>query len=176
MVELVLVMVIIVVIASLAVPAIQNTVNNQAINKAADRVRVAMGQARVRAIRSGEVHALYYTNGGQWFEVAPLENYAQYADQFNNTNESTTLDRDFSENFLPRDVRFAAGETGMDNRSETAKLTADGGEGMEAILFYPDGTSQDARLVLQNARGALVSVELRGLTGIAKTVRTGSQQ
>lgn len=169
-------MVIIVVIAALAVPAIQNTVNNQAIGKAADRVRVAMGQARVRAIRSGDVHALYYTQGGQWFEIAPLENYAEYANRLNNPNETTTLDRDFSENFLPRDVRFVAGETGQDNRSESAKQNADGGEGMEAILFYPDGTSQDARLVLQNTRGALISVELRGLTGIARTVRLGARQ
>jgi Tfp pilus assembly protein FimT len=176
MVELVLVMVIIVVIASLAVPAIQNTVNNQAISKAADRVRVAMGQARVRAIRSGKVHALYYSQGGQWFEVAPLENYAQFAGQFNNSNQTTTLDRDFSENFLPRDVRFVAGQASMDNRSESAKQNSDGGAGMNAILFYPDGTSQDARLILQNARGALISVELRGLTGIAKSVRMVSQQ
>lgn len=176
MVELVLVMVIIVVIASLAVPAIQNTVNNQAISKAADRVRVAMGQARVRAIRTGQVHALYYSQGGQWFEVAPLDNFAELSGRFNNSNQVTTLDRDFSENFLPRDVRFVAGQAGMDNRSESAKQNADGGGGMDAILFYPDGTSQDARLVLQNTRGSLISVELRGLTGIAKTVRTGAQQ
>ncbi|MCP4083289.1 MAG: hypothetical protein GY743_23965, partial [Planctomycetaceae bacterium] len=33
-------------------------------------------------------------------------------------------------------------------------------------LFYPDGTSQDAVILLQSVRGdAVVQVELRGLTG-----------
>jgi Tfp pilus assembly protein FimT len=176
MVELVLVMVIIVVVAALAVPAIQNTVNNQAISKAGDRVRVAMGQARVRAIRAGQVHALFYQQGGQWFDVGPLENYAEFAGRTPNANDSNIIERDFSENLLPRDVRFAAGETNADNRSETAKQTSNGGNGLDAILFYPDGTSQDARIILQNNRGGRISVELRGLTGVARTVRIGAQR
>ena len=45
------------------------------------------------------------------------------------------------------------------------------GNGLHSILFYPDGTSQNARIVLQNDKGNQLQVELRGLTGIAKTTR-----
>ena len=65
MLELILVLAIVIVIAALAAPAVDGTINRQAIVSATDRVRVAMGQARVKAIRTGEVHALFFQRGGQ---------------------------------------------------------------------------------------------------------------
>ena len=169
--ELLLVLAILIVIAALSAPAVQGTIGNQSIASGTDRVRVAMGQARVKAIRTGEVHALFFQRNGQWFDVAPLADHGRLTSQQTGDQPLTAPQRDLSENWLPRSVRFAAGETQNDTRSATTREDS-GGPPVDAILFYPDGTSQDARLVLQDDRGSRMAVELRGLTGLAKTIRS----
>lgn len=173
--ELLLVVAIMVVIAALAAPAVQRTFSRQALQKSADRVRVAMGQARVRSIRTGEEHALLYSPGGAWFNVAPL---VKVKEQVTISQQRTQIaaerrQSDFEEDLLPRGVTFVAGETGEDARS--AQTLADSqdsdGQGLKMVLFYPDGTSQDAKLILQNEHGSFIEVQLRGLTGLAKSVR-----
>ncbi len=94
---------------------------------------------------------------------------------------------------LPDNVLFVSGGTLMDERDAAAMsensslgassgrrgalsggpLPADGSAAMtsvaDPILFYPDGTSATARIVLGNTRNYFVVVELRGLTGIARS-------
>ena len=170
MLELMLVLAIVIVVAALAVPAVQGTVSNQAIVSGTDRVRVAMGKARVKAIRAGEVYAFFYQREGQWFDVAPLADHSQLTSQQSGGAPLSIQDRELNDNWLPRQVQFAAGETELDSRSDAA-MESSNAPSVDAILFYPDGTSQDARLVLQDERGRLMAVELRGLTGLAKTIR-----
>ena len=70
LIELILVIAIIVMIASLATPMMTRMIGRQALKQGADRVRVEMGRARVEAIRTGDVHALYFLPQGNWFNVA----------------------------------------------------------------------------------------------------------
>ena len=141
-------------------------------------MRVAFGQARVKAIRSGEVQAVFYRPGGSYFDVAPLTDFQQVAAQSARRQENITRGTatDFDEDMLPRGVVFVAGETSMDSRSADALASGDPGGQLEMVLFYPDGTSQDAKLTVQNSKGALMAVELRGLTGTARTRRVDPQQ
>ena len=169
MLEMILVLSIAIVVAALAVPAVQGTIGNQAIASGADRVRVAMGQARVQAIRTSDVHAFFYQPNGQWFDVAPLADHQRLTRQ-SNGQSANNHNRDLSDNWLPRQVFFNAGETQIDARSESARQ-ASGGAPINAILFYPDGTAQDARILLQDERGITMAVELRGLTGMTNTIR-----
>lgn len=172
--ELLLVVAIMVVIAALAAPSVQRTIARQTLRSGADRVRVAMGQARVRAIREGEEFAVFYMPDGGWFNVAP---YAQYQEQSNlaarqQQNVENGVQTDFEDDMLPRGVKFAATESIVDARAaETMEATGASGT-VKMILFYPDGTSQDARITLQNQVNSVIDIELRGLTGIAKTVRS----
>jgi len=168
--ELMLVLAIVLVVAALAVPAVNGTISNQAIASGTDRVRVAMGQARVQSIRSGKVFAFFYQRNGQWFDVAPLENHSQLSGRQKSNNQQTVQNREISDNWLPRQVRFVAGQTQLDSRSEISKEANDA-TSLDAVLFYPDGTSQDAKLYLQDDQGRLMAVELRGLTGLAKSIR-----
>ena len=170
MLEMILVLAIAIAVAALAVPAVQGTIGNQAIVSGADRVRIAMGQARVQAIRTGDVHALFYQREGQWFDVAPLADHRRLTGQQSNGRSPSINDRELSDNWLPRQVFFIAGQTQIDARSESAK-EASGSSPVDVILFYPDGTAQDARILLQDERGRTMAVELRGLTGNAKTIR-----
>ena len=171
MLEMILVLTIAIVVAALAVPAVQGTIGNQAIASGADRVRVAMGQARVQAIRTGDVHAFFYQRNGQWYDVAPLADHQRLTGQRSSGGQSpSNHERELSDNWLPRQVFFVAAETLNDARSESTR-EASGGAPIDAILFYPDGTAQDARILVQDERGRTMAVELRGLTGMTNTIR-----
>ncbi len=172
MIELLLVIAIIVIVAALAVPAVQRTIDSQSLSKAADRIRVAMGKARVQSIREGEVYAVFYVAGGAWFDVAPLNNFQDMATRSAQRIRVIQQNppRYIEDDMLPRGIRFAAGEVGNDSRSAEAMSSSGAGDALKTILFYPDGTAQDARLVLQNEYGELVAVELRGLTGLARSI------
>jgi hypothetical protein len=84
-------------------------------------------------------------------------------------DQSTNLVSD--DNLLPRGVRFAAGEAISNSRSEFVTENSKGGGsgGLRPILFYPDGTCQDARIVLSNTKGDMKQVVLRSLTGTSRT-------
>lgn len=169
--ELLLVMSILLVVAAFAIPTVQRTFSRNAIEKATGLVRASMGKARVKAIKTGEIHAFFYLPGFSWMGVAP---FANITEQVNNAAREAQESKEripgnvFSENLLPRGVYFAAGEAVADARA--AQAVADNGanaSNVKLILFYPDGTTQDARLYLQNDKGDLRQIELRGLTGSA---------
>jgi hypothetical protein len=76
------------------------------------------------------------------------------------------------ENLLPNGVIFVASEVLSDARAaEVLSGTGEAGNGLLQVLFYPDGTSQDASIVMQNQIGGIVEIQLRGLTGLSKSVR-----
>ena len=79
---------------------------------------------------------------------------------------------DFSKERLPRDVRFSTAKALESSRAlmTLADLAYQPGQ-MRPILFYPDGTSQDAKIILQNRQGDAVQVNLRGLTGTTTVTR-----
>ena len=70
----------------------------------------------------------------------------------------------------PENVTFVAGEASLEARAETVDYGTDSLGSVEAdwsqpILFYPDGTTSTARLVLKNERDHSIELSLRGLTG-----------
>jgi Tfp pilus assembly protein FimT len=87
---------------------------------------------------------------------------------------------------LPKDVIFVSSQTGQDPTTAAAggatpgadpssvdptvanNVPAVGTGWSEPIFFYPDGTTSDTRLFLQNKQGRTVELMLRGVTGIVK--------
>ena len=174
LIELLLVAAIMVVDAAMAIPSIQRTFSRQALQKGADRLRVAMGQARVKAIKYGEEYAVFLMPGGSYFNVAPFRSFQEQnalASQRNQIAEQGATSN-YEEDLLPRGVKFIGGEVGTDARAAEVMSSLESGGSLRTILFYPDGTSQDARITIQNEKQNTIEVQLRGLTGIAKTVRT----
>ncbi len=172
--ELLLVVAIMVVVAALAIPSVQRTFSQQALKKGADRLRVAMGQARVKAIRHGEEYAVFLVPGGSYFNVAPFRQF-QEQNTFAGRRQPTAdrgLQSNYEDDLLPKGVLFVGSEVAADARAAEVMSSLESGGALRTILFYPDGTSQDARVVLQNEKQATIEVQLRGLTGIAKTVRS----
>jgi len=90
----------------------------------------------------------------------------------------------WSENRLPEGVRFLVSEVAPDRRAQVmmgqGQLPEDAGPlpterdlpqaaalaPAEPILFYPDGTTSEARLTLVNREGRAIDLYLRGLTGV----------
>lgn len=171
--ELMLVVAIMVVVAALAIPSVQRTFANQALQKGADRVRVAMGQARIKAIRNGEEYAVFLVPGGAYFTVAPFRSFQQQTSIASQRNELAMRGghSNYEEDLLPQGVLFVNSESSADSRAVGVLSNVGSSGSLQTILFYPDGTSQDARVVVQNEKQATMQIQLRGLTGIAKTVR-----
>ena len=164
-------------IASLAIPLATRAIGAHALRQSADLVRVAMGKARVRAIKSGQVQALFFEIESSWFNVAPFVQFAAQQSLASRQAQlaNSTVRRDFDENQLPNGIVFASGLTSDDGRSADVFDSSGGsgrGSNIQPILFYPDGTSQDARVYLKDGKANYTSVKLRGLTGISKTVPT----
>jgi type II secretion system protein H len=169
--ELIVVLAIIVLVAAMSVPMLQRSFSSQKLNKGADLVRSEMSRARIQAMRTGEIHALFYEPGGTQFKVAEFNETVENIIANNRVDPVRTSNVDFSNGMLPKEVRFAAHDIIKDFRSQTAMSNTSIGQGnMEPILFYPDGTSQSATITLQNKEGDLIEINLRGLTGMA-TVR-----
>ena len=174
LIELMLVVAIMVVIAAVAAPSIQRSFTRTALQKGADRVRVAMGQARVKAIRSGEEYAVFYMQTGSWFNVAPYSKFSEQADLASRRQRMADEGKNsnFEEDLLPKGIKFTSSETDVNSRAASILASSEAnGSALGMILFYPDGTAQDARLVLENEKQDFIQLDLRGLTGMARTVR-----
>lgn len=194
LIELLLVLAVLVAIAALALPAFHGPLENQRLRKSGDRMRVELAKARILAMRTGRTQAFYYTPGGNRYWVEPLEQSTDLLEmslreraspRVGQSAESVEIVDEFSlpeeAAELPENVSFVSGLTISDQRdaavlAENEMLSRDdplrvqplAGQIAPPILFYPDGTTASARLVLGNTRNSFVLVELRGLTGVAR--------
>ncbi|QEG22441.1 prepilin-type N-terminal cleavage/methylation domain-containing protein [Mariniblastus fucicola] len=180
LIELLLVMAVVIVVMSMAAPSVNRMFQRTALDRGADRVRAAMGKARVDAIKEGDVYAVFIARGSNWFDSGP---FANSRDQIarasrDRRNVDQTGNSGFEDNLLPGGITFAATEVLSDARAEEvlSGTESSGGGGLQQILFYPDGTSQNASVVLQNQIGGIVEIQLRGLTGLSKSVRLKSMR
>ena len=173
--ELLLVMAVVIVVLGLATPAVNRMFQRSALDRGADRVRAAFGEARVKAMREGDVYAVLVSLGSNWFDVGPFANSQTQISRANRDQQQVQQygNSGFEENLLPGGIRFAASEVLADSRAAAvlSGTESSGGGGLQQVLFYPDGTSQNASVVLQNQVGGVVEIQLRGLTGLSKTVR-----
>lgn len=176
--ELLLVLAVVVVVMSMATPSINRMFQRTALDRGADKVRAAMGKARVKAIKEGDVYAVFVSLGSNWFDVGPFANSKNQIGRANRDQSMVSQQGNsgFEENILPGGVNFVASEVLSDSRAQEvlSGTESSGGGGLQQILFYPDGTSQNASVVLQNEIGGIVEIQLRGLTGLSKSVRLKS--
>jgi hypothetical protein len=152
-------------------------------------VRVEWNKARIKAMKTGQMQMFRYTPDANNYQVMPyfsaqdaLETDAAHStgSAVANSNRdmmAATQSTDQAASVprvLPEGVVFGKGEVETDARSyeiqqQMQGTGLDGSSAAAPILFYPDGTTSDARIVLTNQYQKLfVVVSLRSLTGIAK--------
>lgn len=176
LVELLIALAIIVLIASLAIPAVDRAWDRYRVKLAGDQLRAAFGHAHYEAMRTGQIQVARLELGGSKYYLQPWmagdevinvsaeEAYEQTTPQY----QAETV----PEKKLPEDVIFESAQARFDTRAMEVEEEA----GMQQtaltqwsqpLLFYPDGTSSQAKVTLANERGEAIQVTLRKLTGLA---------
>ncbi len=193
--EMMLVMAVLIVLVSIAMPALRGPLKRHRLESAARQVRAAWADARVKAMKTGRVQAFYHQVGGtkygvrSWISADDDLNASLAAYEEDETENLTEQFGDTNRTDLPDGVRFVASETEFNLRDEATTLlsTADDNPGerggveefedeqsqaalmVRPILFYPDGTSSDAFVILSGEQELRLVVRLRGLTGSSRT-------
>ncbi len=180
--EIVLVLALLVAITALAMPAIRGLMAGQRLENAADIVRAEWGKARARAIKTGRIYVFRFAVNDGSYMVQPWFAEDDYLETSATAQplagrrpaQGAAAMTGGSTKWLPEGVLFVSSQTLQDTRSGEVEqgLGANGSSNTVArpVLFYPDGTTSTAQLILADERQNYIEISLRGLTGVA-TVR-----
>ncbi|NLS96025.1 MAG: hypothetical protein GXX96_28135 [Planctomycetaceae bacterium] len=179
LIEVLLVLALLVMLAAMTWPALDRPMADQRLRKAADRVRTAWVRARIDAMSTGRTYVFRCTfesdeytvesqAGVESVETITSSNQGQFDDS---TAVATAEPLSTRTRKLPKDIRFVEGEVTEDTRATavetlTENTTADAGQCSDPILFFPDGTTSTATLVLESKYERRIELSLRGLTGV----------
>ncbi len=153
--EMVLVLLLVVVAASLASPLLDTLLHPNQVTAAIDAVTVNLEQARSRAIEEGRPFRFSIVEGGNTFRIEP-------DDAATNTDAGYTIDGE-----LPESCLFVENGTGVIEQSSQPSAG-----GLKSIaVFLPDGTARD-NVDISFGRPGLVraTLRLRALTGSVSLV------
>lgn len=184
---------IIVVIGSIAVPAVDRALERQKIRGAADEMRMAWDSARIKAMRTGQAQVFQCQIGTNTYTIQPLtlhddvNNIGQGATILNAGVAVTTQDSTFgmttqatdtsksSDQKIDDSLKFTSCIVASDLRSLSVAQSGDNATVnvqtvAQSVIFYPDGSTTSAELKMQNERGEVTGVQIRGITGHTKLV------
>jgi prepilin-type N-terminal cleavage/methylation domain-containing protein len=182
--EILVVLALLVVIAGMMMPAIANSLSHARLTSGGEMVRAAWGKARLAAMQAGEAYVFRYEEGGSRYQIAQLAALsAEGAAELNVLPALSEEDEEYAEadmlrlskSRLPTEVVFAQGQVAAVPQAASPAMAAQGGWS-QPILFYPDGTTSDAAVLVANADGETLRVTLRGLTGISRAGEIGQEQ
>ena len=174
--EILLTLALVAATAAIVWPNLQRPFAAQRLRNAADQIRTAMNAARIRALSSGNVHALHYTTGTAQYRIECYQEAGDnpaVASSFDVASAGTDdLAAANSANYmLPDGILLLGGQEAENDkmRSNQAVSLADRAKTTQeaCILFFADGTATNARVLLAGEHDRFVVVNLRGLTGVA---------
>jgi Tfp pilus assembly protein FimT len=191
--ELMLVLALLVMIGAMSYPALQVPFQMQTLRKGGEVVRVEWSKARIRAMKSGQIQMFTFQPETGSYSIQPYftEQDVLEADALHSgagamgaaTATPQMAQQSELESAQPRElpegVVFATVEVETDLRAlqvqqqqltnPMANMTTMDPNQPPPILFYPDGTTSDAKVVLTNQYQRLyVVVTVRSLTGVVK--------
>ena len=176
--EILLVLVLLAVVSSLAAPLLEGGFATIRLRRGADQVLAAWAEARVQSIQTGQTHQFLFQPQSGLFRVepwqlqqesdAPAEATLAAADP--NTSVQTRWEP--YEAKLPEEIKFTEGNVlTLDpaNVRTVDALNRSGATTWSApILFFPDGSTSSASVLLKNERRLFQRITLRALTGVAR--------
>ncbi len=196
--ELILVMALMVVIASLAMPAMRGVFRRQMLRKAGEQIRVEWAKARNAAMRSGRIMVFEYQVGASMYRIRPWARQTDLVEgdltalgtrpgsvgsalPSNGTSPPTVSPQPgmpltpstsgyLRQGRLPDGIAFVGANVAGDARLQATVPEAAAALSTPAppVVFYPDGTCSKAQVVLQNDTQRVVIVQTRSLTGSAR--------
>lgn len=197
LIELLLVLSILVVALSVAVPTYESMVTARKIFSAAENVRLELQKARLEAIKTGQAQAFRCQIGQTQFSVQPwlkasdsveasegatiVTELGQAFDTESTSSgvASESVDPTMGQKAIEEGVVFATADILNDMRAMSEQTVADSLQSSvsgwsQPILFYPDGSTTTAHVVIQDVRGRQMAVQIRGLTGEVKILEVAS--
>jgi hypothetical protein len=168
--ELILVLAILVIVASLSVPSLGSMYGYYKINGAVDSVRSAWADARAHAIEEGRPYRFSVQPDGRAFRVAPdQDDYWPGQGSADDPQGHGAV----IEHSLPTGVRFAVGDAGggqapaaEPERYDLEEEPVKGGSWSTTVVFLPDGTAREDVRIRFDVKGTRpMTLQLRGLTG-----------
>jgi len=176
--EILLALAVLVVVAALAMPALGPVLDTQRLNQGAELIRTKWMSTHIRSMRTGKMQMFRYELGGSKFRIEPWT----AAEDSTEATEGDPSDPLAAAGLAPQELQlpdgviFYAGDAKFENRSmdlEEEATKMGGGDGVSwsrPILFYPDGSTSSAFVLVANEKKQAIRVDLRGLTG-SVTVR-----
>ncbi|MAT73504.1 MAG: hypothetical protein CMJ58_28820 [Planctomycetaceae bacterium] len=197
LIELVLVLALLSVLASLAAPVVENSFITMRLRRGGDRVLAAWAKARSRAIETGEIQQFTYELDGREYRITewvdpllgegatttataataglPAAGSASAmspAGAGQSAAPAGTAAPEAETDSLPEQIHFHAGQAVVsragDGERQRAALSAEGGKWSMPVLFFPDGSTSDASLTLATDSNQYQRITLRGLTGVGR--------
>lgn len=182
--ELMLVLAIIAIIVVVAIPIMRGPMLGYRIRAACDQVRADWASARVRAMETGQTWAFQAIEGGTQYQIGPscendfnidlvgeglgVADPATLSAEMENTTR--TLPEDIFIDEILIETSPLSGITEINNGSIDESMGSlepieEMTSTVQAIYFYPDGTTSTAVLTLGNTTERYVRLQLRGETG-----------
>jgi Tfp pilus assembly protein FimT len=174
LIEVVLVMSLLVVIASITMPFLGNSFSRAHLNAAGDILRDALTRGRMTAMQSGEIQAFRCEPKGARFQLVALdklslpESSQPPPDKTDGEHSVHDILR-LAPPRLPDNVIFASADIAASNQVGALYGSMKDDAWSTPILFNPDGTASDASILLQNDQGQTIRVTLRGVTGLVSS-------
>jgi type II secretory pathway pseudopilin PulG len=159
-------------------PATEQLYRTHRFRQAAQQVQAALAATRVRAIDQGVIYRFYYEPDGRRFLAIP-HGRRQWTASEDEGDVANPKDRPSGWRCLgelPRGMRFGAGEAGGEriSRQQLGELPDAGQLAVtiwsRPILFYPDGSADDAEIRFTGGDDQSIRLAVRGLTGAASVI------
>jgi len=170
--EVMLVLALLVIIGAISAPLLEGSFTRARLQHGGDLVRAAWTRARLAAAEAGTTYVFRFEQNGSRYQVITLADLSLpeaslLAPDIAGERDAADILR-LGESRLPEGVVFSSA-----NIAASAQVAALLGDAVNIgwstpILFRPDGTTSDARVVLTNEQQQTISVTLRGLTGVSR--------
>jgi len=178
------VLALLVIVGSLAAPLYEGSFSSIRLRRGADQILATWSEARTHAIESGQIYQFRFKPEESAYRVDPwsgglepstLKTESLLVDT-TNTNEKTAEEIELAnwkyETQLPEKIVFDTAESVSEDELGQRRLTRLDQDSMTEwsapILFFPDGTTSEASLLLKSSKGLYRRATLRALTGVGR--------
>jgi prepilin-type N-terminal cleavage/methylation domain-containing protein len=180
LIEICLVLTLLVVIASFAVPMLGGAVERRSLISGAGMLQAGWTRARLAAMQSGQTYVVRCQPKGSHFQVLSLDQLIMPESQEQPPDDPDADETPydilrFFKTRLPSGVVFGRADVANSNQLTATVGSAGDGPWSAPILFRPDGTTSDASVLLVNEPGHTIRVTLRGLTGTSIASEVGKE-
>ena len=192
LIEMILVLAILVAIGAIVAPSFNEAFVRQRLQTSADRLRGAWDRARLTAMKTGQSQIFNCVIGAGDYAVEP---YMTDADVVNASTGATVMttggtvvettasgavlaSAGASEGKkLEEEIVFVSCAVSSDMRAATVAQEQGGLAAIstmnQSVMFYPDGSTSTAEVIIQDPNGKQRAVRIRGLTGSTQVLTPG---